>query len=466
MDMVFGPWLPDLAPANHEALTLCENVYPVANGYAPVGGFAEATTALTGWTGGGAFISASGQSHLLSGNSAGLHRFSGVAWNSLFAASAGKWRMAQNRVMVVAVHGGSPVGYNLTTGVAAALGGTPPAASYVATVGNFTILAGDPANVMRWNWSGYANPEIWDGSNQSGSQDLADGGAITGLAGGEIGLIFQRGAIHRIQYIGGDSTWHREKYSKEVGCIAAGSIAQAGAMTFFLSERGFMRTDGNSVEPIGNEAVDRTFFAAYQRSDLDRLTAATDPRHYCAYWAMPGNPGRIWCYNWMLQKWSVIAVPMAGVLSAFTSNIGMDALDTLYPGGLDTMLEPLDSPRFAGGEPRFYVVSPEGKLGTLTGPNLAVKLRTGFGELSPGRATRINRVRPETDAAKGVTITIESRRRLGDSDVTRKAAVMRPSGDVPLRAEGRALRLQCEIAAGERWNYIQGAGFKAAAGGR
>ena len=102
----FGPWLPDLAKHGHPGLLRCDNVYPIANGYAPIGSFVDATPALDGWSGGGAFTHKTGATVLLSGNAAGLHRFSGGAWASQYAvATTGRWRFSQLRDLVVAVHG-------------------------------------------------------------------------------------------------------------------------------------------------------------------------------------------------------------------------------------------------------------------------------------------------------------------------------------------------------------------------
>jgi hypothetical protein len=58
------------------------------------------------------------------------------------------------------------------------------------------------------------------------------------------------------------------RYHRTSGASSAGSIAQAGRLVFFLSDRGFMLTDGNDVKPIGAERIDRTFKEAYTARTL------------------------------------------------------------------------------------------------------------------------------------------------------------------------------------------------------
>ena len=452
----FGPWEPDKAPHGHSGLVRADNVYPIANGYQPVGSFMSATAALTGWSGGGAFLDAEGNSKLLAGNASGLHSYSGSAWVSEYAVGAGRWRFSQNRNIVVGVHGGAPVAYALDTATGGLLGGSPPAAAYTATVGDFTFLAGDPNNIRKVSWSGFANPEFWtSGTNQSGADTLPDGSAITGVAGGDIGLVFQRQAIYRYQYTGGDTVWQRDKISSEVGCIAPGSIVQAGRLVFFLSERGFMMCDGQDVRPIGSERVDRTFFATYERAELGNIYAATDPRHFLVAWTMPGNPGQVWLYNWQLDRWANVRLPnLFGCASAFTSNITSDAVDALYPGGADAIALPMDSPVFSGGEPRIYYVTSAGVLGTLTGPFLEGYVETPLNEVVPSRRVRVFRARPVTDAL-GMTVKIDARQRLGDGENIVLDSEVRASGDVPTRINGRYLRLGVTIPAAADWSFSQ-----------
>lgn len=461
-----GAWLPDQAANDFDGLVTASGVYPIANGYRPIGSLDAVTTALVGFAGGAAFIGSDGTSALLAGDTAGLQRWTGSAWASAFvAANTGKWQFAQFGDTAIGVYGGAPVAYNLIAGTGALLGGTPPSAKFITTAGNFVVIAGNSAANATVYWSGFNNAGQWTpGTNQSDNQPLPDGGKITGLAGNEnYFLVFQRDAIHRFTYIGVPGIFQRDKISTGVGCIAAGSIAQAGTQTFFLSERGFMMTDGQSVNPIGAEAVDQTFLDAYQRSELENLSATVDPRKYVYMASMPGTPGRIWLYQWQLQRWADANLNIKAVFQAFTSNISLDALDALYPGGLDTIPVSLDSALFQGGEPRLYGVTPEGIVSTFTGANMAASIAWPFQDI--GQRARIFNSRPITDATSGVTVTIDAKARLGDAESNSSGGLIRASGHIPVRANGRYCKAKIEIDSATEWSFLQGIELEFGAGG-
>lgn len=461
-----GPWLPDIAANDFDGLVLASGVYPIANGYRPLGSLDAVTTALTAFAGGAAFIGSDGTSALLAGDTAGLKRWTGSTWATEFAAAnTGKWQFAQFGDTAIGVYGGAPVAYDLVGGTGALLGGTPPSARFITTAGNFVVIAGNDAENATVYWSGFNNAAQWTaGTNQSDNQPLPDGGKITGLAGNEnYFLTFQRDAINRFSYIGVPGIFQRDKISTGVGCIAAGSIAQAGTQTFFLSERGFMMTDGQSVNPIGSEAVDQTFLDAYQRSELGNLTATVDPRKYLYILSMPGTPGRVWMYQWQLQRWSDANLNIKAVFQAFTSNISLDALDALYPGGIDTIPVSLDSALFQGGEPRLYGVTDGGVISTFTGPNMAATIEWPFSDI--GQRARVFTSRPITDATDGLTVTIDAKARLGDTEKNSSGGLIRASGHVPVRANGRYTSPKIDIAAGTEWTYLQGIELEFGAGG-
>jgi hypothetical protein len=451
--LIAGPWLPDLAPHGHDGLVKASGVYPLANGYEPIKSLEAVTTALPGLLNGGAFIGSDGTSSLIAGTATDLSKWSGAAWSSVLGGlTAASWQFAQFGDIAIGVHGGAPVKYNLLTGVAGALGGSPPPAKYICIGGNFVVLAGDPANNATVTWSGFNAGETWTGgTNQSDDQPLPDGGKITGLAGHEnYFLVFQRDSINRFSYIGPPAIFQRDKISTGVGCIAPGSIAQSGSVTFFLSERGFMQTDGTTVTPIGDNIVDQTFMKAYQRSDLDKLSATVDPRRYLYKVSMFG---RLWIYNWALQRWTDATLDVGTVFTGFTSNISLEALDALYPGGVDTIPVSLDSPIFQGGEPRIYGVKTDGTVCAFSGPN--VEATFTWCNKDFGQRARVHMTRPITDAVDGMTLTINARARLGDSEGKVSQGELRPSGHMPIRCNGRFLTPEITIAAGTQWTYFQ-----------
>lgn len=452
----FGAWTPDLPPHAHNGLVIARNCYASPNGYRPLHAFADLTPALTGFAGGTAFVGSDGTASLIAGTSTDLYRYSSGAWSSVLGSlSAGRWRFTQFGDAAIGVNGGAPVRYDLKLGTAAALAGSPPACDLIATVRDFVVVAGDVSNILTVTWSAFNDETGWTPSvNQSGFQPMLEGGEVMGLAGGEYGLILQRNRIVRMTYTADENTFQFDTIASNVGCISKGSVVQAGQLVFFLSERGFMVCDGaTQPRPIGNEIVDRTFFAAYSRSDLVNLYAAVDPRNFLVIWSMPGNPGRLWIYNWVQDKWTDGAVSLTGIFSGFTANISIEGVDTLYPGGIDTVPISLDSPIFAGGEPLFLVADASGVVGTLTGGTLPATFRMAFLEPVPGRYTAIFDSEPVGDALAGV-LTIDARARLGNGEAIVTASTMMPAGNVPIMANGRFLQMTWEPS-GE-WTYAQG----------
>src|SRR5262249_44786439 len=114
----------------------------------------------------------------------------------------------------------------------------------------------------------------------AGSLSFASGGDITGFVGGEeYGLVFQEGRIIRLVPTFDETVFDQQEISKDVGCMAPWSLASYGKQVFFLSNKGFMVTDGVSVEPIGSEKIDRSFLSIIDRTYLDNMSAVVDPRN-------------------------------------------------------------------------------------------------------------------------------------------------------------------------------------------
>jgi hypothetical protein len=458
----FGPWEPDKINNEYQGLTHCEGVYAAANGYNAIPGPLEFTFPLPGsFRGAGASIASDGTSYMFGATPAGLFKYTGSTWISVIAVvTTERWRFERFDDTFIAVNGGVPQKVNLLTGVGAALGGSPPPAKYVAVVGNFTALAGDVANNNLITWGGFANPNFWTaGTNQSGFQPIHEGGAIEALVGGEFGLIFQRSRITRMTYIGGKDVFQFDEVEEDIGTIAPDSVVHVGGTTYFLSERGFMKTRGDrgGAVPIGVERVDKTFFKLHTRASLVEMMGAYDPRTYNIVWTIGGV---VYIYNTALDRWTLTRGAIVGCLTGFTSNISLDGLDALYPGGLDTIPYSLDDPRFQGGEPFILMAMADNSLATLAGPKMAAKIKTGMVAPMGHRDSLVSRLRPETDARGGCLMAAEYNRRSGDSLKRKVSGVMRASGDMPIIARGRHIGWEFTVAEGSDWSFVQG--FKAA----
>lgn len=452
MRLILGQLEPDNPEHLQNGLQEANNVYATPNGYRPIPAFSAIADALPAtFQGGASYVASDGTVNLLAGTATDLYLFdSGLEWDSILGSlTASRWYFTQANDHAIATHGGAPIDINLLAGTAAALAGSPPTSDYCASVRDFVVLS--DGNTV--TWSGFQDREEWTaGTNQSGSQSMLVGGPITGLAGGEFGLIFQRSAVTRMSYVGVPVIWQFDHIST-IGCIAAGSIASAGRMHFYLSDRGFMMTDGNDVKPIGAERIDREFQESYSASDLEQLYACVDPRKHIVKWVMPGKE---WAYNYQLDQWSTSEWGVRAAFGGFSQGVSLDALDPIY-GDLDAMGEiSLDDPRFQGGAPIMLYVNSDDEVGTQSSAPMEATFQLPYIEILPGRTARVNKIRPITDATTGVTIQVVSRRRLGEAGSTTSYFDMQTSGDIPCRVAGRYLRFRITIEAGADWTYFQG----------
>jgi hypothetical protein len=437
-------------------------------GYKPLKGLSAVTAALAvTWKGGGSFIDTDGTTVTLAGTDSGLYAYLSGAWSLKYSGTySARWNFAQWGAFVIATNGGAPVKYTISTATGALLGGSPPSATMIAVVRDFVFLAGNSSANRTVYWSSINNAEGWTiGTNQCDSQQLPDGGAITGLAGGEYGLVFQDTAIHRFSYIGSPAIFQRDKISDGIGCVANGALATFGRMTFFLSARGFYAITDGGLQPIGAQKVDETFWRQYARADVaNNIRCAIDPKRTLVIWSMPD---RLWIYNWTLDRWTDALVPgLVGLATGINASVSLEGIDTLYPSGIDSVPYSLDDPIFQGGDPFLTVAKTDNAIYSFgSSTNLDATLTFPVLEPFKGRTTRIRRARLSSDAVSGVVLSIGSAKRLGDSLTPTFRQVINSDGYLPIRVTGQFLRFQVTLGAGTTWSYATAIDFDMAPGG-
>ena len=462
---LLGEYKPDLPPFLSDNLTAARNVYASANGYKPVKGPSEIAEALPGtFRGGGSFVASDGTARLIAGDGTSLYSLSGGTWTGLIGSLTVStfWQFAQFGNDVIAVNGGAPVSVDLSLNTAGALAGSPPTADLVAVTGDFVVLGRTDGNVLEVSWSDQGDAEDWS-SGFAGSQPLYTGGKIMGLAGGEYVLILQRFSMTRMTFTGDvASPFQFDTISTNYGCAAEKSVAQAGDLVFCWSDRGFIQIQAGGITPIGSEKVDRTFRETYSLSDLANMWSCVDPERTLVLWVMPG---RVWCYNWALGKWTDWALSITAAFSSFSANTTLEELDALY-GDLDSIPYSLDDPRFQGGDPRLTIVGHDGPFSVLAGDNLEASFGLPHIEPAQGRTARVRTARPLTDATSGITLTLYYSQRLGNDPTGVIYQELRDNGDMPVRVAGRYIRPEMVIEAGTVWSYAQGLELSYEGGGR
>lgn len=457
--VTFPPYLPDQLPREN-VLTAAVNVLPAANGYRPVRSVAAISDPLSAtFKGGAAFISGAGAAYLLAGTANGLERYAAGTWSTLLAAMSvtDRWRFTQFGDFVIAVNGVQTTQVDLDSGAATYIADAPTG-NGVAVVGDFVVITQSDGNRLLVSWSAFNDHTKWTpGVDQSGFQPMLTGGELKGIAGGEYGVILQRFRLVRMERTGdAKAPFNFAEITPNFGCASSGSIAQAGRTIFFLSDRGFMALeDGQSLRPIGNEKFDQTFRDTVSQDDYERIWSAVDPKRSIVMWGIPGSSGRIWVYNWVLDRASTIEVPFSGLFTGYEASQTLEQVAAAYPN-LDTMPYSLDDPRFQGGDPRLYIVTPDNRVGAFSGPNLQATLTQGWWAPVDPNVARIQALWPVSDATTGITVAIDARQQMGGALGVRTENDMQASGRVPMRNRGKYLMISVTHAAGSAWSFSTG----------
>ena len=470
--MQFGPLSPDMNPRLNDGLMrVADGVYPSPDGYKPVAQWAQIYTTLGAAPKGAAsFVSPAGVASIIAGTETSLRRAYSGGWETLATGYSvtgdQRWRFAQFGGLAIATNGVDAMQkIDLTAMTVSALGGTPPRFEALAVVGKGflvgTVMDGD---ILTLGWCAAYNAELWNfGYDQSDYQTLPTGGRINGILSGEYGIILQRDRIVRMDYTGGNQIFDFSEVSSNIGCVSVHSVAQWGNLGFFLSDEGFMQWDGG-LTAIGREILDAEFRGLYDVGDWASMSTAIDPVRGIVMWSL-GD--KIYCYDWMLKKWSTITYAAPIIFSGVTKGVSIDEDEPGVTGDdvIDTAgLDSLDSARFRGGDPRLYVFSSGNALGAFSGTPMAATLTGNDLELFTGKRGNVSFVRPEIDAASGLTVTLACKQTLGGSVTNYSTTTLQASGDMPIRASGRYTRPTTAIAAGTTWTHAKGLEFIGAPG--
>lgn len=334
--------------------------------------------------------------------------------------------------------------------------GNAPAAKFVTVVRDFVVAANVSGDESRVYWSDINNELVWvsGSASQSDRQYLPDGGNITGIAGGEFGLIFLERAVYRMTYSGSPFFFQFDAISRALGCISAGSIAQFGGLTYFLSDDGFYVCDGQTVQPIGSEKVNRWFFDTAVLSNIDSTMSATiDPTKSLVIWIFPNKEGGSLqlIYNIQLKRWSYAQTDATSISYILTPSASLEQVDN-YDNNIDTLDITLDSSVWAGGLLELAGVRGQ-KIVVFDGPVLSATVATG--DIDSGQSM-VTMARPFINGANG-SAAVASRQSLSAPAEYTAFVPANSDNRCPLRSNGRFHRVAVQTNAGDTaWDTIVG----------
>jgi hypothetical protein len=481
MRIIAGTYTPDQPPFLNAqddgvyGLLVADGCYKIRNGYAPIGQFTamQNGTVAAAPIGAGAYRP-SGTPFIFVGTATNIYTYSASGYTSiqsgLSTTATNGLRFCPYAAFMMATNGTDPIKKfdPATPTVMTTLAAGAPTARYLAVVRGFLMAAYAGGNAQRVQWSNTGDPANWStgGSSLAGSQDMATGGDITGIVGGEYASVFQESRITRWTFTGDNTVWQVDEIVTDIGCTLPKSLATIGKISFFWSNRGFMAFDGVNLDPVGTEKVDRTFQAMLDRNYMDNISAVIDPLRSLYIVTAPSSnpPNTAFIYNYVEKAWTTAPITSPLIFSALSLAVSLESLDALY-GNLDAIPVSLDSAALRGGYPTMMLFDGTNTLGTLTGSPMAATFKDGLKELIPGRRSRITAIRPFTDAA---TATVSVAGMNGLSGTTSETAYSgrASAGFYRTRENWNLSQVKVSIPAGTPWTYMLGYDVQAAQGGR
>jgi hypothetical protein len=370
MKLPWGEYRPDVTDLDGKLTRFLLNVVPRGDGYGPFSSLEVLTAALPAPCR-GAFMARSpsdGSVVIFAGTETKLYRLNNttLAWDDVSkgASTYGDldsdacWSFCQFGARIIAAQRNSAMQtYVLNSSSEFAdVGGSAPAAGWVATLGSFVVacdINGSPQDVA---WCSINNPTAWAATvNLADTQTLPDGGRTRCVAevSNQVGIILQEGGIRRMVFAPGSAAvFQIEKIRTDIGILGPRSFTVAAGFGFFLSTKGVIQIDasGNCVA-IGEERVDRTILGqhlasapqairslAYDSGSPGLVFSVADPKRnlwFLFYKTQGGTAGQFdrgFVYSWSLQRWSTVSVSGEFVLQAATPGLTLEALDALAPG--------------------------------------------------------------------------------------------------------------------------------------
>lgn len=381
----------------------------------------------------------------------------------------GTVRFTQFGNLAIAVNGiDAPQKFNLSSSTNwEALGGSPPIGTFIASVREFVFMGKIGSTPQRLQWSPFNNAEGTWGSvaaTQADFQDLPTGGNITGIVGGEFGVVFSETAIRRVTYEGPPTVFRIDVIANDIGCSVPNSVAGVLDRAFFLHKSGFhMVVGGQQIVPIGHDKVDLTFWAEFDEANLHRCSAAIDPIKQVYVFAYPasgssGTPNRLLIYDWSNQKWSRVVVTTEIIFAGATqTSYTLEQLDSFGDGTLEGLPVSLDSSFWVGTlSLLLFGFDSDHKSGAFSGATLEATVETGeFNPDGKGRRSVVRACRPLIDGGSPV-ISFGGRETQQASVAYGASSGLTAAGLAPVYSSGRYFRCRAVIPAGGTWSNAQG----------
>ena len=373
--ILFGEWKPDQSDSTGQPsndLEMAYNVYPTATGYAPFPMTSPLTINMPNGEDITGLISARHNEEIftLVGTPSEIYRGNNVTRISIDIEPVGKgeykapktgWQFMQFGTVMLATNGSDKIqSMNIVGSSTFSDINQAPICRTMAIVRDQVVAGYCDGESNRVRWSDVNNEMLWNPSdtNQADFQNLAGGGEIKAVTGGEFGLIIQDRAVQRMSYIGTPLIYQFDLISDNIGCLAGKSAIQHNGISYWLSHEGIVACDGTKITNIGNGKINDWLFKEIDLTQMDNKTdnssVAIDPIKNLIVWNFPTKTDNrlLLKYNYSTQRFSTGFTKAHIVAGLETDGTTLDALDATFPN-LDIMSVSLDSHLFIGGQFSF-----------------------------------------------------------------------------------------------------------------
>jgi hypothetical protein len=446
----FTEWLPD-QPGVVGALTNALNVFPKAIGYGPFPNEEDYSNAATeDLNSVSADKDNAGVVRLFAGSATKLWLFNSSNNNlddvsGATYTSTDKWRFLRFGDYFIASNNKNKLQYYdlTTTGDFADLDASAPTAKLITVVRDFVVVGNTTSASDEVRWSGINNPTTWASSavTQSDFQRIPDGGQVRGLTGGEFGLVLLEKSIVRMSYVGTPLIFQFDNISRNLGCYESNSVAQWKGVTYFLADDGFYSCDGQNLEAIGAEKINRFFWSSLREEVISQMSTAVDPFRSLVIWGYPTDEGyRLLVYHTQTKRWSYVDTNVNRISDVFTPSTSLEALDN-FSSSLDNLTASLDSRQWVGGKLLLSGVR-GGKVINFVGANKQARITTP--DVQGGDSmSMVTLVKPIIDAGSA-SMSVASRMNLAQAVAFGTSSAADAENRAGFRSLGRYHRIRVE----------------------
>ena len=475
----FGEWLPDLPPLENTGAIYVNNVVPTAGGnYAPWYAFtpinAYATTercqgAITARANNGTVSTiAGGRTKLSLATTGAFSDVSRLVGGAYTGQETDYWKFAKFGDVVFGTNfADKPQQFTLSSSTNFTDSATFPRAKFITASKDFVFLGNindsfDGLRPERVAWSQIRAATYTPGVGLSDNNDLlGDGGVVMGLHHGSYLTVLQEKAVWRADFTGDVAIpFAFQKFESTQGSSYPNGSAQYADVVYFISQDGFCRSNGQTVETIGSGKVNKYFNDNINRSYPERVYAAIDVLNRLVVWVYPsllssGTPDKAIIYYMNENRFSQGDVAVDAIFSTLTRDTSIDDI----PLPLDALgAVSLDSAVYAGGAYRLGGFNSSNLLCYRGSSPLAATIIGAEVQITPNRRTTLKGLKVSCDVMpqSSMTVSVGTRDNQGATSVFTTMVTPSARNHFPFRADGRYHRARVDVAANATWTKLQG----------